>query len=75
MSKPRRMPDPKYTLRPTLQAQEMAFLVIVDNVIEWCADRATADRIANEALADAATNDYTCTVFVAKCLAQNGRTP
>lgn len=67
--------DRKYTLRPTQQGKEMAFMTIIDGEIGWHATRGAADDEANQALLDAKNGHYEVTVYVAKCLMQNGETP
>lgn len=62
-------------MRRTDPSKEMAYMVLIDKEIEWCDSRATADKIAADALKDADDNDYTVSVFVLHCLAQNGVAP
>jgi hypothetical protein len=67
----------KYVLRRTDGKIEMQWLVMVtepngetDN--EWCESEALAVAYAEEAMRDARVGDYPITVFVLKCVRQNG---
>ncbi len=69
------MADNSYSMRRTEPGNEMEWVLLINceghqYEVEWFETRAMADSAAMTALADAAKEDYTISVYVLQCKSQ-----